>query len=1198
MNDPQEFPIDACILRRKSHAGDDCIRRAVLPIPHLCSSFTPSSPMKPTLQLQTMLVFRFSIPLFLTLCLFSLNSLRAQSPLPDAFNPGAGGGSLPGVHLMAVQSDGKILVGGSFTNLGGQVRTNFGRLNANGTLDSTFKPGLSGYVNSIVLQADGKILVGGSFTTLSGQISSNLVRLHPDGALDSTFVGPSMEGYLGGSVSSLLLQSDGKILVGGSFTNLGGQPRESLGRLNADGTLDNSFSPASGDAVSSLALQADGKILVGGYFNTLAGQPRNYLGRLHADGTLDNSFNAGTDSAVQCLTVQGDGKILLGGWFEFIGGERRAYIGRLNEDGTLDNSFNPVASGWVRSLMLQADGKIVLGGDFGTLNGQPRAYIGRLLASGALDGTFNPGAGNIVYSLGMQADGKILVGGAFTTMGGQPRNRIARLNNTGSATQTLGYDGTTITWLRGDTSPEVWRTTFEYSTDGFAWTDLGTGARIAGGWQLTGAFLPPVVTLRARGQVAGGINNASGWFVEGYYGVPIIITQPTSRTNIAGTAASFTLLAGGTGAMNIRWLKNGVPLVNQGNTAGANTATLTLSQAFKADEASYTAVLSNSFGSRTSLVALLTVIDPFITQHPVGVIRNPGESATFNVAAVGTPPLSYQWYHEGLAVPGAVGSSLVLSGLSGTDAGRYTAIVSIGQGSSATSAPAVLTVNLATLDNTFNPGASNGVATLAVQPDGKILVGGSFTNLGGQPRNYIGRLNTDGTLDSTFDPGANNQVISLALQPDGKILVGGSFTNLGGQPRNYVGRLHADGTLDNIFNPDANGGVNSLAVQPDGKILVGGSFTTLGGQPRDRIGRLHADGTLDGAFNPGAGNIVFSLAVQPGGEILVGGSFTTLGGQPRDRIGRLHADGTLDGAFNPGAGNIVFSLAVQPDGKILTAGRFTSLGGQPRRCIGRLHADGILDSTFDPGTSNSGPVQVFALAVQVDGKILVGGPFNTLGGQQRSGIGRLHADGTLDGTFNPGATLNVSALAVQADGKILVGGTFTTLGGQPRDRIARLNNTGPATQSLSLDGATIIWLRGGTGPEVWRTTFEHSSDGSDWTLLGTSERIPGGWQLNGVALPPDGILRASGYFAAGQNNASGGIVETILNLTSPIRLQLIRDGSTAVLSWIGGQAPYKVQQTTDLSQIDSWQDLGLPVQGNSISLPIGPGSVFLRVRGQ
>src|SRR5437667_5249241 len=107
----------------------------------------------------------------------------------------------------------------------------------------------------------------------------------------------------------------------------------------------------------------------------------------------------------------------------------------------------------------------------------------------------------------------------------------------------------------------------------------------------------------------------------------------------------------------------------------------------------------------------------------------------------------------------------------------------------------------------FDPNANGSVDVVVVQPDGKILIGGEFTTLspnGGAAitRNHIARLNPDGTLDA-FNPNANGAVYAIAVQADGKILAGGTFTNVGGQTRNYIARLNSDGTLD-AFNPNAN----------------------------------------------------------------------------------------------------------------------------------------------------------------------------------------------------------------------------------------------------------------------------------------------------------------------------------------------------------------------------------------------------------
>jgi len=1044
--------------------------------------------------------------------------LRAQSPLPDNFNPGANGS----VSSLAVMADGKILLGGGFTTLGGQVRDRIGRLNPNGTLDTGFNPGANGVVSSLAVQADGKILVGGRFTALDGQVRHYIGRLNSDGTLDAGF-NPSCSAY----VESLAVQTDGKILVGGAFTSLSGQTRNYIGRLNPDGTLDTGFNPGADLTVYSLTVQADGKILAGGSFTTMGGEARSRIARLSADGTLDSGFNPGASGgSVASMVVQADGKILVGGDFWQLGGRPRSYIGRLNLNGMVDTNFNPGANYVVSSMSLQTDGKILVGGLFEALGGQARNHIGRLNPDGTLDTGFNPGASVGVSSLAIQADGKVLVGGPFGVLGGQIRKSIGRLNVTEPATKSLTYDGSTITWSRGGSSPEVWRTTFDWSSDGLLWTPLGEGTRLPGGWRRTNAIVPTQVTIRARGFVAGGGFNASGWFVEDFLGPLVWIAQPVSRTNDAGSTATFGGAVGGTPPLSYQWFKGGVAVTDGGRIAGATTGWLTLTNVLGADAGDYQLVVSNSYGARTSVVATLTVNEPVITVPPVSQNREPGENATLNVTAHGTT-LGYQWWKDGEVLTGRTGASISLTNLSLADAGVYWVVVTSPYGS-ATSSVAWLTVNGTTVEARFRLSASSYVSSLAVQADGKILLGGGFTTLGGETRNYIGRLNPNGTLDTGFNPGASGSVSSLAVQADGKILVGGSFWELGGQSRNRIGRLNPDGTLDTGFNPGASSDVESIVVQADGKILVGGGFTNLGGQTRKYIGRLNLNGTLDTGFDPGADRNVHSLAMQADGKILVGGSFTNLGGQLRNRIGRLNPDGTPNTGFDPGAdgsvnGGPVYSLVVQADGKILVGGYFNMLGGQLRNYIGRLDPDGTLDRAFNPGADN----QVSSMVLQADGKILVGGSFTNLADQPRKYIGRLNSDGTPDTGFNPGASSYVYSLAVQADGKILVGGFFTTLGGQTRNRIGRLNATEPPTQSLTYDGSAIAWLRGSSSPELWRTTFDWSSDGLLWTSLGEGTRVPGGWQWTGAAVPAFTTIRARG-FVAGDDNASGWFVENLI----------------------------------------------------------------------
>ena len=243
------------------------------------------------------------------------------------------------------------------------------------------------------------------------------------------------------------------------------------------------------------------------------------------------------------------------------------------------------------------------------------------------------------------------------------------------------------------------------------------------------------------------------------------------------------------------------------------------------------------------------------------------------------------------------------------------------------------------LDTSFTSGTgpNNVVYSTLIQPDGKILIGGYFTSYNGTPRNRIARLNTDGTLDTSFTPGTGADdagVLAFALQPDGKIIIGGEFTSYNGTPRNRIARLNTDGTLDTSFDPGigSDNNIYGVAFLSDGKIIIGGGFTSYNGTPRNRIARLNTDGTLDAGFNPGTGadQTVYSTAVQSDGKILIGGYFTSYNGTPRNRIARLNTDGTLDTTFNPSTGandGGVSNFAFQPDGKIIIGGEFASYNG-------------------------------------------------------------------------------------------------------------------------------------------------------------------------------------------------------------------------------------------------------------------------------
>ena len=260
-------------------------------------------------------------------------------------------------------------------------------------------------------------------------------------------------------------------------------------------------------------------------------------------GTGYNIITGSTNASVATLVQQSDGRILVGGWFTMLGGQSRTNIGRLNANGTVDTAFNPGASGGVVSVVLQTDGRMLAGGYFTSLGGVARTYVGRLNSDGTPDTAFNPGESasqSTVFSLAVQADGKVWVGG----------HHVGRCATRDIATESLSFDGTAITWLRGGASPEVWRTGFETSTDGTNWVELGAGARITGGWQLAvPSGLATNSQIRARGWTTGGQYNGSSWFVETVAAVnsqaaPQVSVPAAGGMGTNGFAFTITGLAG------------------------------------------------------------------------------------------------------------------------------------------------------------------------------------------------------------------------------------------------------------------------------------------------------------------------------------------------------------------------------------------------------------------------------------------------------------------------------------------------------------------------------------------------------------------------------------------------------------------------------------------------------------------------------
>ncbi|PYI82478.1 MAG: hypothetical protein DME26_17505 [Verrucomicrobia bacterium] len=995
------------------------------------------------------------------------------------FNPNVSGSVLS----TALQTDGRFVVGG------------LTRLNVDGTLDLGFNSSANNLVNCAAVQGDGKIVIGGEFTTINGTARNHLARLNADGSLDNGFNPNANAG-----VYTIAVQADGKFVIGGAFTTVRGVARNRIARVNPDGTLDNGFNPNANNPVGITAVQADGKIIIGGRFTTVGGLARTNIARVNANGTLDAGFNpsvSGNFLGIVSTAVQPDGKIVIGGFFTTVGNTART-LARLNADGTLDTSFKANVSGSasgfpgvpsVYGTVVQADGKIVIRGFFTAVGDTPRSNIARLNADGSLDSGFNPDANGGVYSVVLQADGKIVVGGDFTTVGGLARANLARLAND-PATQNLTVSSTNrIEWLRGGTSPEAQDVAFELSIDdGSTWISLGSGTRIVGGWEKTALSLPASGLVRGRARVTDGVGSSG--LVE------LVAAFPPNAAPIVVN-----------------------PITDIAVNEDAADTVIDLHTVFHdAETADVDLVYSIQANSNPGLVS--------------ATVNNTTDALT----------LHYQTNQFGMA-------SITVRA---TDAvGLYAEDIF------------VVTVKRAhdgdagDLDTGFDPNPSGfassfpGVSATALQPNGKIVIGGGFTTMSGAVRNHLARLNVDGTLDTGFNAdvsgGSYPAVYSVAVLADGKIIIGGAFTNVNGSARNYLARLDMENRLDPSFNPDVSATVSSIAVQPDGQVVIAGGFGVVSGTQRYSLARLNAAGSLDTRFDPNALYGVSSVAAQPDAKLVIGGGFGLVGGTTRRFLARLNPNGSLDTGFNPDVDYGVTSVVVQPDGKIIIGGGFTTVGGVARNRIARLNGNGSLDRGFNPDANDF----VYCIALQANGKVIIGGSFTAVGGTPRNRIARLNPDGTFDARFNPDANSFVHSTTVQADGKIIIGGEFTMVGGLARNRIARLENDA-ATQSLAVPSVSRIeWLRGGSSPEAQDVTFELSTNGgTNWAALGTGTRIAGGWELAGLSLPTNGLVRARARVTGGQYNGSSGLVETV----AAFSLSAISSPQLAGLTLLGNGA--------------------------------------------
>ena len=728
------------------------------------------------------------------------------------------------------------------------------RFLADGTLDTSFSFSRTYKGVSAATPAnDGKLYVAATRYVYGTKEAEQILRLNADGSIDSGFAPATVGGtHTFQDVRQILVQADNKVLVAGHFSSFGGDDaRDGIVRLLPNGALDTSFAPVtinSGE-VWSAALQSDGKVLIAGTFPSVNGVANPGIVRLDTTGMVDSTFQASGftrdgNSTIRAILTQGDGKILISGRFRFGTGPgaQRAPLFRLESNGNPDTTFTiftnipGLISG--RDLALQADGKIVAA---------ITSSIYRFNTNGSKDdtfrqpvmteGTFSPPITGAPVSVHFLPDGRILTGGGFTDVdlqGTAPTYShfgVARLTSTGDLDSSLV------------TSHKIG---LETAPSSFARLDDGS-TLISFSDKIDFPFPYNVGRLLSDG------------------------SRDPNFTLSSSDPNSFLL-----GGFNA----NGFEPLPDGNFFVFGTKT---NFSFTYGKVAPSGVHDTSFATEP--------IHPFqeaIATPDGKVLLNAGSDAQATVYATLTR-LKTDGHYDAFALPQSIRDAQVH---------RFSSHIS--------------TLYL-------------GNRVLAVQPDGKILFvyfGDFFAGTFPFPFHVV-RLNGDGSIDATFpevtfnaiDPSQSFPVIfdpvtgmtyqppegawtaSLPLldahvQSDGRIVVVGQFKSYNGVAAPGIVRLETNGSVDSTFQ--VGGGaqwttvtetatsfpkIENIEAQPDGKLIITGTFEAFNGVAAPGIASLNSDGSVDTSFVAPAlrdkrSRVAAAFESQPDGSYLLSGPYT------------------------------------------------------------------------------------------------------------------------------------------------------------------------------------------------------------------------------------------------------------------------------------------------------------------------------------
>ncbi len=686
--------------------------------------------------------------------------------------------------------------------------------------------GTNGPVN-IIVNDGGTIYIGGDFTSIGPLTGGGVAIDASTGAVHRPYP------QVAGAVNVVAPDGSGGWYLGGSFTAVGGQPRNNLAQLDAGGNL-TPWNPSADGQVYALVVSGS-TVYAGGLFTSIGGQSRNNIAALDVVSGVASGWNPNASSYVEALAVSG-GTVYAGGQFITIGGQPRGKIAALDAASGAVTAWNPNARdvngstyGSAVYALVVSDGTVYAGGQFSSIGGQFRSNIAALDASGAAT-AWNPSAtggqgyGDAISALAVSG-GTVYAAGGFTSIGGQPRNDIAALDvATGAATN------------------------WDPNANDHVYSMVVSGATVYIGGDFTS------VGGEARSNVAA-LDAATG---------ATTAWNPSANGNVTALAVSgSTVFAGGQFTIVGAGARNRIAALDA--ATGAVTAWNP-----NADGPVYALAVS---GSTIYAGGLFTSIGGQLRNNVAALDAATGGATAWNPNASS--------YVEALAVSGGT----VYAG------GQFTTIG--GQQRSKIAALDAASGDATTWDpnaRDANGNTYNSAVYALVVSGGTVFAGGQFSSIGGQPRRNIAALDAASGGAAAWNPSASGgqgygDAISAMAVSGGTVYAAGGFSSIGGQPRNNIAALDAASGAATGWDPNANGHVSSIAVS-GATVYIGGGFTSVGGQLRSKIAALNAATGAAPTWDPGANNWVTALDVY-GGRLYAGGQFTSIGGLPQPYLAAL-----------------------------------------------------------------------------------------------------------------------------------------------------------------------------------------------------------------------------------------------------------------------------------------------------------------------